>query len=113
MKQYPLTRRQMLKASSVTALSAFIPSFSIGKSPVERNAPNVPNNPSDLCFTTAIDLVKLMRAKKVSARDVMQAHLKQIARVNPKVNAIVTLVPEDQLMKEALDADEAIAKGKP
>jgi len=41
----------------------------------------------------------------------MQAHLKQIQRVNAKVNAIVTLVPEDQLMAQALAADEATAKG--
>jgi amidase len=42
----------------------------------------------------------------------MQAHLKQISRVNSKVNAIVTLVPEDQLMAQALAADESLAKGK-
>jgi amidase len=37
--------------------------------------------------------------------------LKQISRVNPKVNAIVTLVPEDQLMAQATAADEDLAKG--
>jgi amidase len=33
--------------------------------------------------------------------------------VNPKVNAIVTLVEEDQLMAQARAADEIIAKGEP
>jgi len=42
----------------------------------------------------------------------MEAHLQQVARVNPKVNAIVTLVPEDQLMAEAKAADEAVARGE-
>jgi amidase len=42
----------------------------------------------------------------------MQAYLKQIQRVNPKVNAMVTMVPEDQLMAQALAADEALANGK-
>ena len=42
----------------------------------------------------------------------MQAHLKQIQRVNPKVNAMVTMVPEDQLMAKAAAADEALAQGK-
>src|SRR6201993_3269295 len=42
----------------------------------------------------------------------MQAHLKQISRVNSKVNAIVTLVPEEQLMAQAAAADESLAKGK-
>jgi len=60
----------------------------------------------------AIDLVDMIRKKKLSAREVMQAHLKQIARVNPKLNAIVTLVPEEQLMAEATAADEALANGK-
>jgi len=56
-------------------------------------------------------MADLLRQKKLSAREAMQAHLKQIQRVNPKVNAIVTLVPEDQLMAQALAADEATAKG--
>jgi amidase len=65
----------------------------------------------EICFTRAKDLAAMIREKKISSREVMQAHLKQIARVNPKVNAIVTLVPEDQLMAQALVADEAAAKG--
>src|SRR5258707_9105946 len=43
----------------------------------------------------------------------MEAHLRQIERVNPRVNAIVTLVDEEQLMAQARAADEIIAKGKP
>src|SRR5690349_5131867 len=65
---------------------------------------------NDICFMRARDLAGMIREKKISSREVMQAHLKQIARVNPKVNAIVTLVPEDQLMAQALAADEAIAR---
>jgi amidase len=53
-----------------------------------------------------------MRAKELSARDVMDAHLAQIAFVNPKVNAICTLV-EDQALAGAKAADESLAKGKP
>jgi amidase len=41
----------------------------------------------------------------------MQAHLRQIARLNPRLNAIVTLVPEDRLLAQALAADEAVAHG--
>ena len=66
---------------------------------------------NEICFLRAKDLAGLIRDKKLSSREVMQAHLKQIARVNPKVNAIVTLVPEEQLMAQALAADEALAKG--
>jgi amidase len=61
----------------------------------------------------ATDLAAMIRGKKLSAREVMEAHLHQIARVNPKVNAIVTLADEDQLMEQARAADEIVAKGEP
>ncbi len=60
----------------------------------------------------AVDLVEMLRQKKISAREVMQAHLKQINRVNTKVNSIVTLVPEDTLMQQAAAADEALGAGR-
>jgi amidase len=66
----------------------------------------------ELCFTSAIDLAGMLRAKKVSAREVMQAHLTQIERVNPSVNAIVTHVA-DQAMADAAAADDELTRGKP
>src|SRR5262249_52946038 len=54
--------------------------------------------------------VALIRKKKLSAREALTAHLQQIERVNPKVNAIVTLVA-DQAMEAARKADESWAKG--
>jgi len=68
--------------------------------------------PSDLCFTSATELAAMLRSKKVSAREVMQAHLAQIERVNPAVNSIVTLVA-DRAMADAATADEELARGKP
>src|SRR5919201_2706061 len=65
---------------------------------------------TDLCFMTATELARRIRAKELSAREVMEAHLTQIARVNPTVNAIVTLVPE-RAMAGARAADEALAHG--
>jgi amidase len=50
-------------------------------------------------------MARLIRTKKLSAREVLAAHLKQIERVNPKVNAIVTLVPE-MAADAATKADE-------
>jgi amidase len=49
---------------------------------------------SPLCFTSAVEMAQLIRAKKLSAREALAEHLRQIDRVNPTVNAIVTLVPE-------------------
>jgi amidase len=51
-----------------------------------------------------------MRARELSAVEVMQAHLAQIERVNPHVNAIVTLLPERALAR-AEAADAALARG--
>src|SRR5262249_5283625 len=70
-----------------------------------------PTAENEICFIPARGLAEMIRGQKISSREVMQAHLKQIARVNPKVNAIVTLVPDDQLMAQGLAADEAAAKG--
>ena len=68
----------------------------------------MPNN--EICFLTAADLAEKIRSKEVSAKEVMETHLDQIERVNPKVNAIVTYLPE-QAMEGARAADEMLAKG--
>jgi len=54
-------------------------------------------------------MARLVRARKLSAREVLAAHLKQIERVNPKVNAIVTLAPE-LAADAAAKADEMQAR---
>ncbi|HEY2906592.1 MAG TPA: amidase family protein, partial [Vicinamibacterales bacterium] len=66
---------------------------------------------SAVCFMSAIELAQLIRTKKLSAREALAAHLKQIERVNPKVNAIVTLVP-DMAGDAAAKADEMQARGE-
>ena len=66
---------------------------------------------SELCFTEATELARLIRTREVSCVEVMRAHLAQIERVNPTVNAIVTLLPEEA-MAQAEAADNALAKGR-
>lgn len=66
---------------------------------------------NEICFLTARELVQKIRAREISAHEVMQAHLAQIERVNPRVNAIVTLDAEGAL-RAAQDADEKIARGE-
>lgn len=65
---------------------------------------------SDLVFLPAVELARLIRERTVSCVEVMQAHLAQIERVNPLVNAIVTLLPEPALAA-AQQADAALAHG--
>jgi amidase len=65
---------------------------------------------TEICFMTATELARRLRNRELSARDVMAAHLAQIERVNPQVNAIVTLLPELGLQGARL-ADEQLARG--
>ncbi|MDP9444493.1 MAG: amidase [Actinomycetota bacterium] len=53
-----------------------------------------------------------MRSGRLSAREVLDAHLAQIERVNPRVNAIVTLVA-DRAHEAARAADKRQAHGEP
>jgi amidase len=63
----------------------------------------------DICLTDAVDLTRLIRARKLSAVELMTASLARIARINPQVNAVCTLLDEDELMKRARKADERLA----
>ncbi|HYN11831.1 MAG TPA: amidase family protein, partial [Burkholderiales bacterium] len=64
----------------------------------------------ELCFTPARKLAQMLRARKVSATEVVKAFIAQIERVNPKVNAIVTFVPELALKKaKAIDRSTLFA----
>ncbi|MBV9304627.1 MAG: hypothetical protein JOZ45_00720, partial [Acidobacteriaceae bacterium] len=112
------TRRNTLRLGTGAAFSAAatplmsspgekaIPGTSESSSGPSSNAGS--NSSHEICFLRAVDILNALRTKKLSAREVMGAHLQQIHRVNPKVNAVVTLVPEDQLMAQASAADEAL-----
>jgi aspartyl-tRNA(Asn)/glutamyl-tRNA(Gln) amidotransferase subunit A len=63
-----------------------------------------------LHYQDATTLAALIAAKQVSSHEVVQAHLDRIAEVNPKINAIVTLLAEDAL-RDADLADQVVASG--
>jgi amidase len=65
---------------------------------------------TDRCFRSAAELAGLIRRRAVSAREVMEAHLAQIERLNPSVNAICTLVAE-QALREAEETDQRLNSG--
>lgn len=67
---------------------------------------------AELWRTGARELAEAIRAKQVSSREVVQAHLDRIAAVNPRVNA-VTVVLADEALAAADAADAALAAGKP
>ncbi len=65
----------------------------------------------EICFLTATELARRVRERELSAVEVMEAHLARIDRINPRVNAIVTLLPE-RAMERARAADGALAHGE-
>src|SRR5574341_2214319 len=66
----------------------------------------------EICFKEAVDLARMIRAREVSATEVMTAFLAQIKRVNPKVNAICTFVGEKEALQRAREADERLVRGQ-
>jgi Asp-tRNA(Asn)/Glu-tRNA(Gln) amidotransferase A subunit family amidase len=61
-------------------------------------------------YQDATTLAGLIASKQVSSREVVRAHLDRIVEVNPKINAIVTLLADDAL-RTADAADAAVARG--
>ena len=90
----PTRRKALLGLSAVPLLTSI----------VEAEAPA-----ESVCFLSTVEMTRLIRIRKLSAREALAAHLNQIERINPKVNAIVTLVPE-MAMDAAARADEMQAR---
>jgi amidase len=74
----------------------------------------VPQSVADhsLARQPARELARLIRTRAVSPVEVLDAHLDVIARVNPKLNAIVTLAA-DAARDAARSAEDAVMKGDP
>ncbi len=64
----------------------------------------------ELWRSSAVELAAMIRDRKVSSREVVQAHLERVEAVNPYLNAIVRLLP-DQALAAADAADRAVADG--
>ncbi|MDF3934530.1 amidase [Pseudomonas citronellolis] len=60
----------------------------------------------------ALALSEAIRTRQLSCREVMQAYLEQIARFNPRVNALVALRSEDELLREAGEYDRLLTQGQ-
>jgi amidase len=71
---------------------------------------SVPAKCGDLCFMSARELAMFIRSRKLSAREVMAAYLKQIDRVNPTINAIVAKLDDDKCLALADEADRRMAR---
>ncbi|MCA9858790.1 MAG: amidase, partial [Thermomicrobiales bacterium] len=66
---------------------------------------------NEIIFSSAAELSERIHKKDVSAREVMEAHLAQIEKVNPQVNAIVSMLDPDEAIEHAVGKDRALASG--
>jgi aspartyl-tRNA(Asn)/glutamyl-tRNA(Gln) amidotransferase subunit A len=66
---------------------------------------------TDLCYLSLHELAGRMRAKEVSPVEATEAVLERIERLNPKLNAYITVMA-DQALAEARTAAGEIAAGK-
>lgn len=98
-----LTRREALWRGGALLGGALAPA-SLNADPA--------TTPSDLCFKSAVELARLIQKREVKATEVLAANLRQIERVNPKVNAICTLVAE-AAQEQAERADLALRRNDP
>ena len=66
---------------------------------------------SGLVFDSARALAARVRKRELSSEEVVRAFIAQVERVNPKVNAIVTFLPE-RAIAEAREIDRRLARGE-
>ncbi len=64
----------------------------------------------EIHYLDATELAARIKTKQLSPREVVQTHLERISAVNPKVNAIVTLMA-DEAVAAAKVAETAVMNG--
>src|SRR5258708_40222208 len=65
----------------------------------------------DIVFSSTTQLATAIRAGRVSATEVLEAHLAQIDKHNPALNAIITM-DAGHAYERAREADKALARGE-
>src|SRR5437899_1946640 len=68
-------------------------------------------NERDLAEWSALEVARRVQQRELSAVEVTQAALARVERLNPKLNAFITVTPE-QALEEAARVDAATASGQ-
>ena len=101
-------------APTLTASSAHAAGAALADVPVtdvwDRRTPT-PHG-EELCFLSAADLIRGMRARIFSPVEVAKAHLARLDRLNPKLNAVIYRHPADLVLARAQDAERRYARGQ-
>lgn len=94
-----MDRRQFLGAASGVGVTLSLPA--------ELAASEIP---VDITELSASQLSAVIRDQQVSCVDVMRAYLERIHRYNPVYNAIVSMVDDGELLRQAELADQALGR---
>lgn len=73
--------------------------------------PDRPAKDEDLAFLPLTDLAALVKAKKVTSKELTRLYLGRLKEYDPALKCVVTLT-EDLALKQAEEADQEIAAGK-
>jgi aspartyl-tRNA(Asn)/glutamyl-tRNA(Gln) amidotransferase subunit A len=66
---------------------------------------------SDLCFLSISQAAKLLRTRKISPVELVETSLRRVERLNPQLNAFIT-VAADRALREAKTAEREIRRGR-
>ncbi len=94
--------------SKTAGLAATLPFMKLGvrAESTTRHGPNV----EGLAFSSAVEVAKAIRRGDISSLELTELMFKRIDAINPRINAVVTLMREEALAR-AKEADAARAKG--
>ena len=92
-----MDRRDFLGGASVAGLAMSLPADILAS-----------DLPADITALSASNLSAAIRQRHVSCVEVMQAYLERIHRYNPSYTAIVSMLPDDELLAQAELADRAL-----
>src|SRR4051812_11649559 len=99
-------RRDFLGAAALVGAAAVA-----GRGSLVEPAAAAAEAADSITSASAGELAQAIRTKRLSSKIVVEAHLDRIAKVNPKLNAIVQLTA-DAARQEADEADAALARGQ-
>jgi aspartyl-tRNA(Asn)/glutamyl-tRNA(Gln) amidotransferase subunit A len=105
--EFGCSRRTFVKSLSATAVTLI---SGIGNAMPIESQPAVVTPASDATWLSLSEASRLIRDKKISPVELTQACLKRIERLNPKLNAFIT-VTADSALAQAREAEAEVQRG--
>lgn len=102
-----LSRREFLTLVGCSSAAIALTACESATFPV----PNTPAKTTELIYRSATELARVIRTRKVSSTEVVNAYLQHLEAINPKINAVVQLLV-DTARAQARAADVALARGE-